>query len=485
MAEETPPKLFVSYSWSSPEHEAWVLRLAEELVSSGVDVILDKWDLREGHDAIQFMEQMVADETITKVIMVCDKPYVEKTNEKKGGAGTEAQIISPKIYQQSDQNKFVAVVVETDENGRPHLPIYYQSRIYIDLSAEEIYAENFEKLVRWAFDKPLHVRPEIGKRPAFLSDPNQISSGTSAQFRRVAEATRNQKPHVHGAMSEYFDTVATNLEKYRISDDDEGEFDEKVVESIDQLLPLRNEVIEVFSLVAQYLPDDQSQTTVHRFIEQLIPYTDRLKDIRQYREWDFDNLRFFVQEIFLYSVAILLKHERFDFSANLLAQDFYAPTIETGEGGKMVSYVYIRHYLKSLAHRNKRLELRRLSLHADMLEQRSRGAGLLFDHVMQADLLLFLRSCKSVLEKEHRHSWFPDTLLYANERYWGSFEVFARAQSRQYFEKLKSVLGVDSVEELGVILEHLREGRLHLPQWEFSRPDVPSLTNFEKLATKP
>ena len=47
----THPKLFISYSWSSPEHEQWVLKLATELRENGVDVTLDKWDLKEGHDA--------------------------------------------------------------------------------------------------------------------------------------------------------------------------------------------------------------------------------------------------------------------------------------------------------------------------------------------------------------------------------------------------------------------------------------------------
>jgi TIR domain len=55
----TAPKLFISYSWSNAEHEQWVVNLATELRDSGVDVILDKWDLKEGHDAIAFMEQMV------------------------------------------------------------------------------------------------------------------------------------------------------------------------------------------------------------------------------------------------------------------------------------------------------------------------------------------------------------------------------------------------------------------------------------------
>jgi hypothetical protein len=41
-------KAFISYSWSSQEHQQWVLDLASQLRESGVDVTIDKWDLREG-----------------------------------------------------------------------------------------------------------------------------------------------------------------------------------------------------------------------------------------------------------------------------------------------------------------------------------------------------------------------------------------------------------------------------------------------------
>lgn len=60
------PKLFISYSWSDSTHEQWVIELATELRESGVDVILDKWDLKEGHDAVAFMEKMVTDPEIKK-----------------------------------------------------------------------------------------------------------------------------------------------------------------------------------------------------------------------------------------------------------------------------------------------------------------------------------------------------------------------------------------------------------------------------------
>jgi hypothetical protein len=74
----TDPKAFISYSWTSPQHAEWVISLATQLRENGIDVILDKWDLKEGHDAVAFMEKMVADPDIKKVIVVLDRGYVDR-----------------------------------------------------------------------------------------------------------------------------------------------------------------------------------------------------------------------------------------------------------------------------------------------------------------------------------------------------------------------------------------------------------------------
>ena len=118
------PKLFISYSWSTPDHEQWVVDLAKELVEAGIEVLFDKWDLREGHDAIAFMEKMVTDPTITKVAIVCDRVYAEKADGRRGGVGTEAQIISREVYERTEQSKFVALIAERDENGTPYLRLF-------------------------------------------------------------------------------------------------------------------------------------------------------------------------------------------------------------------------------------------------------------------------------------------------------------------------------------------------------------------------
>ena len=148
MATQANPKTFISYSWTSPDHQEWVLDLATQLRENGADVTIDKWDLKEGHDAIQFMESMVTDPNIKKVILVLNRSYAEKADGRRGGVGTETQIISPEIYAKSDQNKFVGVASEIDDDGKPFLPTFYKSRIYIDMSQSEIYAANFEQLLR-------------------------------------------------------------------------------------------------------------------------------------------------------------------------------------------------------------------------------------------------------------------------------------------------------------------------------------------------
>ncbi len=124
------PKLFVSYSWSNSPHEQRVLELATELRQSGVDVILDKWDLKEGHDAVAFMERMVTDPEVAKVAIVCDETYATKADGREGGVGTETQIVSKEVYDKQAQDKFVAVVMERSPDGEPYLPTPMSSSTY-------------------------------------------------------------------------------------------------------------------------------------------------------------------------------------------------------------------------------------------------------------------------------------------------------------------------------------------------------------------
>jgi hypothetical protein len=474
------PKLFISYSWSNPTHEQWVIELANELTESGIHVILDKWDLKEGHDSVAFMEKMVTDPEISKVAIVCDEVYASKADGRSGGVGTETQIISREVYENHEQGKFVAIIPEKDDQGKAFLPTYYKSRIYIDLSEPDNYADNFEKLLRWIYDKPLYTRPEVGKRPSFLEESEGISLGTTATHKRALSAIKENKPFLSGALDEYLTTFVSNLEKFRITDKD-GEFDDQIIDSLEKFIPYRNEAISLFVALAQYALTEENISKLHRFFEALIPYMNKPENVNSWSEWDFDNFKFIAHELFLYLVAILIKHEKFSEVNLLLNQEYYVPGQSDYGKDVMVGYDAFRAHLRSLEHRNTRLKLNRLSLHADLLEQRSKHSGIEFRHLMQADFILFMRA--EVQQSDFYSRWFPDTLVYIG-RFHSALEVFARSSSKSYFEKSKCLLGIDKPSDLNELMEAYKIDRNRLPRWQFDSFSPSVLLGHEQLATK-
>lgn len=475
----TAPRLFISYSWSSQEHEFWVVELAKRLMESGIDVILDKWELKEGHDSIAFMEKMVTDQTIAKVAVISDKKYAEKADGRVSGVGTETQIISREVYEKQDQNKFVAVLPERDDEGKPYLPTYYKGRIYIDLSSPENYASEFERLVRWVFDKPLHVKPDVGKPPAFLDDEPAKSLGTSLFFRRSIDALKNGRPFVEGAVDEYLTTFVENLEKFRISFNEASGIDDQVVASIEELTPYKNEFVQVVLSIAQYAPTDDMQKKLHRFFEQLLPYLDRPEHVISHYFYEFDNFKFIVHELYLYTIAILIRHERLEFANRLLATPYYVSTNAGREKDAISNFTAFRKYMESFKARDQKL--RSLSSRAVLLKQRAESSGFDFKWLMLADFVLYLRA---TLAGDYYAQWWPDTLIYAVRSY-GPMEIFARSQSASYYQQASKILGEISAEDLKTHIAILQRNEDRLPRWEFDRLSPAVLAGIDKLASTP
>lgn len=162
------PKVFISYSWTNEEYKAKIRQIAEELVEQGVEVILDQWDLRPGHNRFAFMEQSI--ERADKVLIMCDKRYVEKANSREGGVGTETSIITPEIYGRSDQEKFIPIIMEAWEL----VPTYMKSNVGIDFRGKNPKAE-LDEMLRAIYDEPEYKKPPLGKMPKRLENQDKLS----------------------------------------------------------------------------------------------------------------------------------------------------------------------------------------------------------------------------------------------------------------------------------------------------------------------
>ncbi|CAE6840442.1 hypothetical protein R69746_06898 [Paraburkholderia aspalathi] len=472
----TAPSLFISYSWSNPAHEQWVIDLAERLTHDGVYVTLDKWDLREGHDAHAFMEQMVTKAEIKKVAIIFDKEYARKADDRDRGVGTETRLITGEIYKQSSQEKFVAVIAEKDEEGNPYVPAYYSGRIYIDLANASRIEEEYERLLRWIFDRPLYSRPPIGTAPSFLNDKPVLRLGNTCDLKRVLDHLREGKSAASATLDDYLTGVADAFEGLRIKRENGVEFDQQVVESIESFLSTREDLLSVMRTLARYQPSEDNVTKMQRFFEKLLRYYGPSANVNSYNESDFDNYKFIIQELYLYCITLLLEEERFEQVRFLVETDLYVERNHFFGNEQMVPPSVINCHLESLGYRNQRLKLSRQSLHSDFLNQRNKPSGVPFVSLVQADIVLFLALSKKGLR------WWPDTSLFLTSGR-VTLPLFARATSRKFFSKIRPVLGGDSIEQFKARISQLHETDSE-PRWGYHRLNLASLVGVDALATK-
>ncbi|WP_291479292.1 toll/interleukin-1 receptor domain-containing protein [Corynebacterium sp.] len=163
--QDEPPVVFISYSRASEEHAAWVRSLASRLRANKVDVHLDLWDVRLGHDLDLYMEKY--GDTSVRVLVILSDDYGRKADargEQHSGVGTETTVMSRTVYREPDSNRVIPIVPDSGATtGAPILPRDLGNRSWVDF--REDYDTAFEKLLRELHGVPIESAPPLGKNP--------------------------------------------------------------------------------------------------------------------------------------------------------------------------------------------------------------------------------------------------------------------------------------------------------------------------------
>jgi hypothetical protein len=479
-ALQTPPKAFISYSWSNREHQDGILEWAKRLTADGVDVILDRWSLKTGHDKYAFMEKMVTDPAVTKVLIFSDAEYAKKADARHGGVGTESQIISKEVYEKVEQEKFIPIVCEFNDAG-PCLPVFLKSRTWIDFSTPEKAYENYDQLLRVIFDRPLNQKPPIGNAPKHLFEPSVSIPSTRPSLTAFKTAVLNDRGNWHGLATRFLDDFLDRMGQFLIWPMPDGAFDEAILTSVEQFTPFRNDFVEFVTLVCSM----KDEVSLYEEIADLFERSFRFHYPPSYETpWNnsvFDNMRFILYELFLYTLALLVKYKRFNRASIFLEKTYFLPeNCHTRGSTNYVTFAAICAYCESLIDRNQRLRLNRMDPLADLLKSRATQKEIPFDQIKQVDCLCFL---KSLIYSPHLRPWFPHTIVFTLHR--SSLDLFLRAASVREFPKLAAFLNVASKDEL---LTKYRTGvaRQRVNQWSLGLVggvDFERLFNFEELNT--
>lgn len=459
------PKVFISYSWHPEENKIRVQQLARRLMSDGVDVILDVWSLKDGQDKYVFMEKMVTDSDINKVLIICNKDYVEKADCRKGGVGTESTIMSDEIYSKAEQTKFLPVVFEKGNDGMIYKPHFLKSRIHIDMSSDDCYEMGYEQLLRDIFDKPLIKKPALGTMPAFLETEEPILLST-AKEQRFLKVKNEESSSFKDWVERYLEKLIASLGQFKISFrvGNAKDLVDLIEKSIDSMQVVTNDFINFLETVSaneeckgeQFVDFFENLLQYYEDNNIALPTSDSVSYLVN------DNYRFFNYELFLSFASIMLKHQRFDIIRDVVSADFCILSNRMGREVMPLNYVEFQKYNYTLDRFKKNLTNSNLISEAATL-LKSKMEGKLFEEMVEADILLYYLSLVYVKTEEVYDTWYPELSIYNS-----SFTILPKLVSSRYFEKAKVLFGVDDKESFVTLAKGLkdnlqRDGYHHIP----------------------
>ena len=423
------PKVFISYAWGSQEHDEKVIALATNLKRDGVEVVFDKWQLKEGNDTYSFMEKSVLDESITNVLILIDPIYSKKANERKGGVGTETQIISSEVYNKVEQSKFIPVVFERDEKGSICKPQYLKGLLHFDLSMPDNYDTEYQRMIRTLYGIATYKEPELGKPPAWLEESPKVSYKsrvTSDFFRGTASNSAKKNKYC-----ENLEDLKAQILRYEF----EGK---EIVSCYLELIPLRDEFLLLVKN-AEYVSDGYKQ--IATFLEGL---SSEIKKQRTY----FSVLKaIFVHECFIYIVAYWLKKGANEALRYILNKTYFTGESSYAHGAESFHCFYCSHNVLDDAvckRDNKDYYCGTAALWIEQLNVEMCNK----DEFVLGDL--FLHSASFLVSNyEESWAWFPVTYIYQGDEYGSFFASYSkRLISREHLENMMYILGYESIDKL-------------------------------------
>lgn len=201
-------KVFISYSWDSSEHRAWVKKLADTLEEiEEITVTWDGYDLDSLVDKNDFMETGIYDADY--VLVVATAKYKAKADDRKNGVGLETFLASAVHWEamlRDKRSKLIVLLREADSTPR-----YLKGHFYLDFSDNARYPGRVEELLALLQGKATSERPK--KRRSLASFPEG-----AYDFTRVEELIQVNHPNRRALVnsSDGTDFSGSNRVKYEL-----------------------------------------------------------------------------------------------------------------------------------------------------------------------------------------------------------------------------------------------------------------------------
>lgn len=423
------PRVFISYAWGTDEYNEKVILLATDLKRDGVEVVLDRWQLKEGNDTYAFMEKSVTDESITNVLVLLDPIYAKKADERAGGVGTETQIISPEVYNKVSQRKFLPVVFARDEEGNVCKPRYMAGLLHFDLTKEDEYEYEYQRLVRTLYGIETLKEPELGCAPSWLEETPKISYKSKVSedfFKGSADSVLKKRKFV-----EKINELEENFLIYEFADS------ANFLCAYEEIIFYRDEFL-VLLKSADYISDG-----CKIIIESLEKV---LAELRR----DYPNIsslkRTMLHEIFIYVVAYYYKQKDWKSLRYILNKTYFTGRSNFNEEDDSFNsfYEYNEYFDKAVNVRDSKDYY--CGTATFWIENMNMSICNKQEFVF-ADLLCY-NSSYLVSNYSRDWQWFPITYVYCSQDYQSLMRTFSlKMKSIEHLKDVAYIMGYDSLDD--------------------------------------
>lgn len=441
----TQPKVFISYSWSTPPYKELVLDIADRLLKEDrVEVIIDEYDLKGGQDVVAFMERLRTDKTITHVLVLSDATYAAKADSRKRGVGTEAQIISADVYNDIGQTRIVPVLMERTAEGEACLPTFLRTRMYFDFSSQEAMHREWEKLGRHLWGKPIRAKPSLGESPTYLTiETGGCFVGLKRTWSALRAALMEGKPSAAVLREELMDLFEIELIEAVGGAQPLQHADQDIMERWEECLRVQ---IEARDVLLDWALVEARINAENAVVRCLIPLLERVHSIPRVSNSAptcpafQDAMSVLGYELALYTVACLIEVDAPSAMRNLFEHPF--PHRDQYRETQHTALSEFCHYSKFMDAWNSRQQQKWISPIAQRVMERCSNSRLNRDRLIEAEALIFL---VNVLNQSR---WYPYTAAYAERG--TRFRWFLKAKTGKTPDRLATATGRDDWQSVRV-----------------------------------
>ena len=215
------------------------------------------------------------------------------------------------------------IIFERNETGEICKPQYLKSLLHFDLSKEELFTIEYQRLVRRLFGVEVFAKPQIGNKPNWVDTIEVLPIKNYIEINSILNHSNLETQKQ--ALNNFLDTLAKEFVDFDIKDIDIENFEKEFqnyINKYQEIQKLRDKYLEVLKIAISI---EKSEIFIADFLEKLH------NSFRRNNEKYIEIKRLIIHEMFIYTIAVFLKKSLFDKVGYFMSKTYFGGKYGDGE----------------------------------------------------------------------------------------------------------------------------------------------------------